>query len=98
MKINLTDENFDDLINNELVLVDFYADWCGPCRMLSPIIDEVSNEIDLKVIKVNVDNHEDLAKRFGIMSIPTIILFKNGEEQNKNIGLISKEELLEFIK
>ena len=98
MKVELINENFDELINEEKVLVDFYADWCGPCRMLSPIIDEVSTEQNIKVVKVNVDNHEDIAKKYGIMSIPTIILFKNGEETNKNIGLLSKEDLLEFIK
>ena len=98
MKLELINENFDELINEEKVLVDFYADWCGPCRMLSPIIDEVATEQNIKVVKVNVDNHEDIAKKYGIMSIPTIILFKNGEETNKNIGLLSKEDLLEFIK
>ena len=98
MKVELINENFDELINEEKVLVDFYADWCGPCRMLSPIIDEVATEQNIKVVKVNVDNHEDIAKKYGIMSIPTIILFKNGEEKNKNIGLLSKEDLLEFIK
>ena len=98
MKVELINENFDELINEEKVLVDFYADWCGPCRMLSPIIDEVATEQNIKVVKVNVDNHEDIAKKYGIMSIPTIILFKNGEETNKNIGLLSKEDLLEFIK
>ena len=98
MKIELTNENFDELVNDELVLVDFYANWCGPCRMLSPIVDEVASENNLKVIKVNVDDHEDIAKKFGIMSIPTLIVFKNGEEKNKSIGLISKEQILEFIK
>lgn len=96
--MELINENFDELINEERVLVDFFAEWCGPCRMLSPIIDEVATEQNIKVIKVNVDNHEDIAKKYGIMSIPTIILFKNGEETNKNIGLLSKEDLLEFIK
>ena len=96
--IELTDENFDELINDELVLVDFFATWCGPCRMLSPIIEEVANEENVKVIKVDVDKHEDLAKRFGIMSIPTVIVFKKGEEVNKNIGLVSKEEILSWIK
>ena len=91
-------EKLKELINEERVLVDFFAEWCGPCRMLSPIIDEVATEQNIKVIKVNVDNHEDIAKKYGIMSIPTIILFKNGEETNKNIGLLSKEDLLEFIK
>lgn len=96
--IELNNENFDELINDELVLVDFFATWCGPCRMLSPIIEEVSNEENVKVIKVDVDKHEDIAKRFGIMSIPTVIVFKNGEEVNKNIGLVSKEEILSWIK
>ena len=96
--IELNNENFDELINDELVLVDFFATWCGPCRMLSPIIEEVANEENVKVIKVDVDKHEDLAKRFGIMSIPTVIVFKKGEEVNKNIGLVSKEEILSWIK
>ncbi len=96
--IELNNENFDELINDELVLVDFFATWCGPCRMLSPIIEEVANEENVKVIKVDVDKHEDIAKRFGIMSIPTVIVFKNGEEVNKNIGLVSKEEILNWIK
>ncbi len=96
--IELNNENFDELINDELVLVDFFATWCGPCRMLSPIIEEVANEENVKVIKVDVDKHEDIAKRFGIMSIPTVIVFKNGEEVNKNIGLVSKEEILSWIK
>lgn len=96
--ISYLKNNFDEEIANRKVLVDFYADWCGPCRMLSPILDEVVEEEKIKLVKVNVDNHEDIAKRYGIMSIPTIILFKNGEEVNKNIGLLSKEELIEFLK
>lgn len=98
MKIELMNESFDELINDELVIVDFYADWCGPCRMLSPIIEEVACEQNIKLVKVNVDKHEDLAKKYGIMSIPTVIIFKNGKETNKHIGLLSKEDLLEFIK
>jgi thioredoxin 1 len=96
--MELNNENFDELINDELVLVDFFATWCGPCRMLSPIIDEVANEENIKVVKVDVDKHEDLAKRFGIMSIPTVIVFKNGVEEHKSIGLVSKEEILTWIK
>jgi thioredoxin 1 len=98
MKINLTNEDFNSLINDELVLVDFYADWCGPCRMLSPIIEEVACEKNIKLVKVNVDSHEDIAKKYGIMSIPTIIKFQNGKETNKHIGLLSKEDLLELLK
>lgn len=98
MKIEFENNNFDELINEEKVLVDFYADWCGPCRMLSPILDEVVEEENIKLVKVNVDNNEDIAKRYGVMSIPTIILFKDGKEVNKNIGLLSKEEIIDFIK
>lgn len=96
--IELENENFDELINDELVLVDFYATWCGPCRMLAPIVEEVANEENIKLVKVDVDKHEDIAKRFGIMSIPTLILFKKGEESHKNIGLVSKEEIISWIK
>ena len=98
MKIELEGQNFDELINEERVLVDFYATWCGPCRMLSPILDEIVEEENIKLVKVDVDKNEDIARRYGIMSIPTIILFKNGEEVNKNVGFIGKEELIEFIK
>lgn len=99
MKYLETKDNFKDLIKEGNVLVDFYAEWCGPCRMLGPILEEVSNENkDITIIKVNVDNFEDLAREYGIMSIPTVILFKNGKESNKKIGFINKDELLEFIK
>ena len=98
MTIELTNESFDELIKDDIVLVDFYADWCGPCKMLSPIIDEVAKEENVKLIKINVDNHEELSRRFGIMSIPTVIVFKNGEESHKNIGLTSKEEIISWIK
>ena len=96
--IELTNESFDELINEELVLVDFYADWCGPCRMLSPILEEVVKENNIKLVKVNVDKHEELSRRYGIMSIPTVIVFKNGVETNKSIGLVSKDEILNWIK
>ena len=80
--INLTLENFEAEVmqSEKTVLVDFWASWCGPCRMLSPIVDEIAEErTDIKVGKVNVDEQEELAMRFGIMSIPTLIVFKNGE-------------------
>ena len=91
--------DFFELIKNDLVLVDFYATWCGPCRMISPIIDEISKEKEeLTIIKVDVDKFPNLASKYGIMSIPTLILFKDGVEVKKNIGFMSKEEIEEFIK
>ncbi len=96
--MELHGESFDEFINKDNIIVDFYAKWCGPCRMLSPIIEEVSKEENIELLKVDVDEHPDIAKRYGIMSIPTIILFKNGNEVKKNIGFLSKDELLEFIK
>ena len=94
----LQTENFNDEIKEGLVLVDFYADWCGPCRMISPIVEELANEINgLKVIKVNVDNREDVAKTYGIMSIPTLILFKDGQIEKKQLGFVPKEVLIRWF-
>ena len=76
------------------VLVDFWATWCGPCRMLSPIVDEVASEHpDVKVGKINVDEQPELAQQFGIMSIPTLLVFKNGEKVQESVGLIPKEKV-----
>ena len=95
---HLINENFNDEIKSGTVLVDFYADWCGPCRMVGPIIEEVSNELkDVKVLKVNVDEREDIAKTYGIMSIPTIILFKDGVIDKKQIGFVPKEVLMRWF-
>lgn len=94
----LKNEDFKEEIKTGLVLIDFYADWCGPCRMVGPIVEEISNEIEnLKVIKVNVDEHEDIAKLYGIMSIPTLILFKDGEITKKQVGFVPKEVLMRWF-
>ena len=94
--IHLENQNFNELIVNEdKVLVDFYANWCGPCKMLSPILEKV--EKNIKVIKVDVDIHEELARKYGVMSIPTIVLFEKGIESKRNIGFIDKERLEKFI-
>ena len=94
--IVITKENFDsEVLKAEgTVLVDFWATWCGPCRMLSPIVDEVASEHpDVKVGKVNVDEQPELAQQFGIMSIPTLLVFKNGEKVQESVGLIPKEKV-----
>lgn len=80
------------------VLVDFYADWCGPCKMLSPVLAEISNETDIKICKVNVDENQALAIEYKVMSIPTLIVFKEGKKELVSVGLKSKEEILEMIK
>ena len=98
--VTITLENFEaEVIKSEkTVLVDFWASWCGPCRMLSPIVDEIAEErTDIKVGKVNVDEQEELAMRFGIMSIPTLIVFKNGEAVKKTMGVQPKAAILGML-
>ena len=99
--IEITNLNFDEKVtNNEMpVLIDFWAEWCAPCRMLAPSIDAVALEYKEKAVvgKVDIDSHAELAQRFGIMSIPTIILFKNGEVFDKSVGVVSKEKITAMI-
>ena len=97
----LNNQNFENEILNHsgISLVDFYADWCGPCKMVSPIVDEIANEYtDIKVGKVNVDESNDLAAKYGIVSIPTLIVFKNGKELTRIIGYQPKENILSALK
>ena len=89
----LENEKLEDVIKNGVWIVDFYADWCGPCKMLSPVLET----IDTNILKVNVDTHEDLATSFGVMSIPTICFFKDGELKEKVIGFRNKEEIEEIL-
>jgi len=96
--IHLENEDFNQIINSGLTLVDFYAEWCGPCKMLGPVIEEVASELsDVQVIKVNVDEHSDIAQKYGVMSIPTLIVFKDGKEVDKSVGFMPKEDMIEFI-
>jgi len=99
--VKVNNDNFEQevLQSEKTVLVDFFANWCGPCKMLSPIIDEIAEEVnDIKVCKVNIDEARDLAIKYDIMSIPTLLVFKNGNVANSALGLISKQKILDLIK
>ncbi len=97
-KISDVTENFDEFIKNGTVVVDFWATWCGPCKMLAPILDEVADKLaDVKFGKVDVDNAMELAKRFKIVSIPNVCIFKDGELVDRIIGLCDEDELTETI-
>lgn len=95
----LTSANFDEKLEQGVALVDFWAAWCGPCMMLAPTIDELSEDFAGRaaIYKVNVDDEGELAARFGIMSIPTLIVFKNGEVFDKLVGVVPKENIAEVI-
>lgn len=96
--IHANEGNFNDLIMNGKVLVDFFATWCGPCKMLSPILEEIaSDRSDTKIVKVDVDECESIARQFGIMSIPTLIKFDNGKIIDKKVGFLSKEEITAWL-
>ena len=98
--IKVTSENFEKEVidSNVPVLADFNAEWCGPCRMLAPIIEEISEEYsDIKVVSINIDNEDELADNYEISSIPCVILFKNGKETDRSIGLKPKNAILEFM-
>ena len=99
--INLTRDNFEAEVTEfkGMVLVDFWASWCMPCKMLSPVVDEVAEEVtSAKVAKVNVDEQQSLAARFNVMSIPTLIVFKDGKEVSRSVGVIPKEAVKELVK
>lgn len=96
---HLTDASFANEVANGVTLVDFYADWCGPCRMLAPVLEQVAQEIEGKahIAKVNIDNEQKTASQFQITSVPTMILFKNGKEVKRLVGLRNAKDIKEFI-
>jgi len=99
--VHTSDSSFDtDVTNNENpVLIDFWAEWCGPCKMIAPLLDEAADEYEgrLSIVKLNVDENPNVAQKFGIRSIPTLILFKDGAVQAQKLGAMSKSQLAEFI-
>ena len=99
--LNITEDSFEEEVikSEKKVIVDFYADWCGPCKMMSPIIDEIAEELGekAKVGKVNSDENMGLLEKYGIMSIPTIIIFENGEVSNTFVGVTDKQKIIEAI-
>lgn len=86
----LENENLNDLVSSGVHIVDFYADWCGPCKMLGSVLEGLEN---VNIIKINTDTHPELSREFGVMSIPTIVFFKDGQEVRKEIGFKTKEEI-----
>lgn len=101
MELKLSSENFEkEVLNSEKpVIVDFFADWCGPCKIMAPIVEELATELEgkAKVGKINVDENSDIAVEYNVMSIPTLIVFKNGKEEKRLVGVRDKEELLNLF-
>lgn len=98
--ININKENFQELVENaeKKVLLDFWASWCGPCRMVLPVVEEIAGEReDIVVGKVNVDEQPELANRFGVMTIPTLIVFENGQEVERSVGAKNKKAILSMV-
>lgn len=98
MLIKGNESNFNQLVNNDLVLVDFFAEWCGPCRMLEPVLDDVANDrSDFDIVKVDIDKNRALAQQFGVMSVPTLMIFKKGELIETKNGFMPKELLVNWV-
>jgi thioredoxin 1 len=96
---SLNNDNFEELVKEGVSIVDFWAIWCGPCRIMTPVVEDIANELpDVKVYKLNVDDYPELTAKFNIMSIPTVLIFKDGEEVDQTVGVVSKNVLANKIK
>ena len=99
--VHVTESNFEEEVvnSNVPVLVDFWAEWCGPCKMIAPILDEIAKEYGekLKICKIDVDSNPEIAPKFGIRGIPTLIMFKDGNAESTKVGAVSKSQLIEFV-
>lgn len=99
--LTITNENFEQevLKSDKPVIVDFWAAWCGPCKMLSPVVDQLAEELEgIKVGKINIDEQMELAEKYNVSSIPCVVAFKNGEEVNRSVGLVPKQKLVDLLK
>ncbi len=93
----VTEENFDEELKKDKILVDFYATWCGPCKMLSEVIEKYDKEEEIEIIKIDVDKAPNLSSKYNIFSIPTLIIFENAKEVRRKTGFMSKEELKKWV-
>ena len=100
--INLNEKNFEEEVvkSDKVVLIDFWASWCGPCRMMSPVIDQIAEEMgdSAKVCKINIDEQQNLAVKYNVMSIPTFVVLKNGKEVGRTVGVQEKQEIIKMLK
>lgn len=98
MKLTNSANFKEDVLNKSFVLVDFYADWCGPCRMIMPLLEEIQIELGIEIVKINIDESPDIASEYEVMSIPTLMIFKDGEKISINVGAASKARIIDWIK
>ena len=99
--LTITNENFEQEVikSDKPVIVDFWAAWCGPCKMLSPVVDQLAEELEgVKVAKINIDEQMELAEKYNVSSIPCVVAFKNGEEEGRSVGLVPKQKLVDLLK